>query len=500
MADSLLEELKQTGQLPSAPGVAVRIVELNQRDEIDFEELALLLGQDPVLAAKVVRTANSSMFGQTREVANLRQAALILGFRSVNMLALSFSLTNTMASQAKSGFDYRRYWTHALATTLGARLIAERTRPGLRDEAFLAGLLCEIGQLVLVQAVVDRYAPILEQWRNSSEPLCDIEEREFGFSHMDVGGDLLDHWGLPNAVCHAIGAHHQPEVLKAQTGDAHPLAEILHVATTCGKMLAGGDLKSGTDELRELGQRYFGFGPEECGQILEEIMGQLPEMAALLELDTDDPETLFEIRTKAMDLLVQESMALDQQVHSVTSEVQRLEEQQQDLERQATTDTLTGLHNRRFFDETLERALANARETGQHLGLLIADLDHFKSVNDEHGHHVGDELLRHVGRTILETVGTQGVACRYGGEEITVICPGVMREDLHTQAETIRAAVGALEIEIENGTLGRTVSIGACWVRQPRHHTPAELIEAADRELYAAKSAGRDRVRICEFD
>jgi diguanylate cyclase (GGDEF)-like protein len=190
-------------------------------------------------------------------------------------------------------------------------------------------------------------------------------------------------------------------------------------------------------------------------------------------------------------------MALDQQVHSVTSEVQRLQEQKQDLELRATTDPLMGLHNSRFFDETLERTLASAAETGQPLGLLIADLDHFKSVNDEHGHHVGDEFLRQVGLTILETVGTQEVACRYGGEEITVICPGVTRADLCTRAEAIRGAVGALEIEVENGTLGRSVSIGACWVRQPRHHTPSELIEAADRELYAAKSAGRDRVHVC---
>jgi len=171
---------------------------------------------------------------------------------------------------------------------------------------------------------------------------------------------------------------------------------------------------------------------------------------------------------------------------------------QSDLEARAETDSLTGLKNRGFFDHHLDAALAKVRGEGGTLGLLILDIDHFKRVNDSHGHPTGDELLRRTSAALRESVGEQGTCCRYGGEEFAVVCPGVNRESLLACAERVRAAIGAVRVEIPNGTLQCTTSVGGCVTGGQA--SPQELLERADRELYRAKAEGRDCCFVIALD
>jgi diguanylate cyclase (GGDEF)-like protein len=494
MPHALLDELKKRDKLPSAPGVALRILELNRRDDVKLDELAQVLSQDPALVAKVIKTANSSAFGVAREISNLRQAVMLLGQRSVNLLALSFSLTGKVAGQSNAAFDYRRFWTQAIATALAARIIASRTERALADECFLGGLLCDLGQLILAEAVPDRYSPVLGAWKGGGRELCALEEESLELSHMDVGGDVLASWGLPVDVCNAIGAHHAPERLEAQQGKAVRIARVLGLASTIAELLSGGALEAGVETLRADGARYLDLTPEACGEILQEVQEKLPEMATLLSVEIQTSDQLIEIRTQAMELLVRESMALNDQVREVTSQVQKLEAQKEDLELRATTDPLTGLRNRGFFDESLRSALAEAARRGRPLGLLLLDLDRFKSVNDGYGHAVGDELLRRVGNLVASSCRGDEVGCRYGGEEIAVIVPIQSLESLVDRAESLRGGIGAIEIATPKGPLRRTVSVGAVFVTLPRGHTALEVVETADRALYRAKSEGRNRV------
>ena len=125
------------------------------------------------------------------------------------------------------------------------------------------------------------------------------------------------------------------------------------------------------------------------------------------------------------------------------------------------------------------------------------DLDHYKTVNDDYGHQVGDELLREVGRALRECCKDEELACRYGGEEFVVVVPGANPSGLAERAEQIRVSIARIELEVPDGKLGRTASVGASLCPQvtPSHHAEA-LVRAADRELYRAKSEGRDRVCI----
>lgn len=168
------------------------------------------------------------------------------------------------------------------------------------------------------------------------------------------------------------------------------------------------------------------------------------------------------------------------------------------LRDQAIRDQLTGLYNRRYMEESLVREVHRAARAGTGLGVLMLDIDHFKRFNDEYGHPAGDLLLREVCVYLQEHVRGEDIACRYGGEEITLILPDVTTEEACARAEELRHGVHAVRVQHRGETLGGvTISIGVATL--PRHGSTAEaLLQAADAALYRAKTLGRDRVVVAE--
>jgi len=165
-----------------------------------------------------------------------------------------------------------------------------------------------------------------------------------------------------------------------------------------------------------------------------------------------------------------------------------------ELERLATTDALTGLGNRRLFDERFVAEVARAARSGEPLSLLVCDVDNFKRYNDRYGHPEGDACLAAVGRALDGIVRRPAdLAVRYGGEEFALVLPSTNEEGATRIAERVRSAVRALGIvHGDNDARGFvTVSVGSATVVGA--FTPKEIVELADRALYAAKEAGRDR-------
>ena len=170
------------------------------------------------------------------------------------------------------------------------------------------------------------------------------------------------------------------------------------------------------------------------------------------------------------------------------------------LQNQAIRDPHTGLYNRRYLEETLDRELHRSRRLKAPLGVVMMDLDHFKDFNDTCGPAAGDALLIALAHTITGEISTEDIACRYGGEEFLLVMPGASLEHTREQAEHLRQAVKALEVKYQDRFLkAPTISLGVAIF--PDHGTTSEeLIDAADAALYRAKKAGRDRVEVARFD
>ena len=167
------------------------------------------------------------------------------------------------------------------------------------------------------------------------------------------------------------------------------------------------------------------------------------------------------------------------------------------LRSQAIRDPLTGLFNRRYLEETMERELNRVKRQGISLGVIMMDLDHFKEYNDTFGHSAGDELLSALGILLKSQIRGEDIACRYGGEEFLLILPGASLEVALERAESLRQAVKEMH-QHHQGLKPTTLSLGVA-VYPDHGDTGLQLIQAADAALYRAKQAGRDRVMAAEY-
>jgi two-component system cell cycle response regulator len=166
------------------------------------------------------------------------------------------------------------------------------------------------------------------------------------------------------------------------------------------------------------------------------------------------------------------------------------------LQRVAALDPLTGVFNRRFGLQRLTEEFGRSVRSGDPLGVLMLDLDHFKAVNDTYGHLVGDRVLQAVVRSIRQVLRDGDVLLRYGGEEFLVLLPGAGREDLTKMAERVRHAIAEADITEAGQRIPVTASIGGSGIPDTKVTNPQELIGVADTALYAAKESGRDRCVI----
>jgi len=190
--------------------------------------------------------------------------------------------------------------------------------------------------------------------------------------------------------------------------------------------------------------------------------------------------------------------------HRLSSTIRELEANRKALAEQATTDSLTGLRNRRSFYEQANHELVVCRQHGEDLSVLLLDIDHFKKVNDTFGHHAGDEVLVTIARLLVELVRAdsgrrQGdIVARFGGEEFVVLLPVTNRLGAAVMAERIRAAIEAKVAVVDGRRIPVTASIGIATLAAEKVESIDQLLNTADRRLYLAKNAGRNRICVSD--
>jgi diguanylate cyclase len=225
--------------------------------------------------------------------------------------------------------------------------------------------------------------------------------------------------------------------------------------------------------------------------------GSMDDVGAKIA-ETTDPEELKKLITGVMSQtqkMMSENKSLEQKLQKSSSTMQELKSEMESVRKEAYTDGLTGIANRKKFDMEIETMMAEAREENQPLSLIIGDIDHFKSFNDTYGHQIGDQVLRLVARVFHDGVKGRDLPCRYGGEEFVIILPETSAENGQRVANSLREAVKAKEIR--NRTTGETlnsVTISMGIAELGANETLKEWIERADKALYRAKKLGRDRV------
>ncbi len=195
--------------LPTIPTVLARILQLVDAESASGKELIKVIENDQALTGKMLRLANSAFFGQTRKVATIPRAVVLLGFSTVRNLALGVKVWDALGTGiARNRLD--ELWAHAVTVAVATKAIAAQLRAGDPDEAFTAGLLHDVGRLVLAMRFREDY------WRavggaSEAGAVERTEATELGVDHAEVGGWILEAWSLPPSIVEAVRAHHAPE-------------------------------------------------------------------------------------------------------------------------------------------------------------------------------------------------------------------------------------------------------------------------------------------------
>lgn len=210
------EILRKIHNLPSLPTVVMELLASLDQEDMNIDALAQKITQDQALTAKTLRLANSSFYGMAHQVTTIREAIAILGFRTVRSLATTAALIGTLAGSTHSSFNATPFWRHAIATAVCARELAVHLNVN-PEHAYTAGLLHDIGRLVLVTQFQPNYEATMAHRTQHDCRLLDAEHAVLGVDHALVGHLLTQHWKFPEAMQQAVACHHSALVQDMQT-------------------------------------------------------------------------------------------------------------------------------------------------------------------------------------------------------------------------------------------------------------------------------------------
>lgn len=214
MSRDASELLRTVVDLPPFPAVAVRVMGLVNSDRTTAQDLAHVLSADQALTAKLLKLTNSAAAGSGRRVSTVREAVIVLGFKQVRQVAFVTSVINNFKQPgpADAGFDMDAFWFHSVAVGMTAEALARHSSLGNPEEAFTAGILHDVGRVVLRQTMPQEFREAVALHANRGVSLREAEVRTTGYSHDAVGQALGELWRFPEVISSAIGSHHDDEV------------------------------------------------------------------------------------------------------------------------------------------------------------------------------------------------------------------------------------------------------------------------------------------------
>ena len=492
MLDKLRNKLKLAVNFPSPPAVAQQIINLCQDPDIDVVKVATAMSKDPGLTAKVLRIANSPLYSKQRKSENLRQALVVLGLNAATTLALSFSLVGTYKSIKASGINYTRFWRRAILGAAAARAFGELKRLNGLEDIFLASLLQDIAVLAIDRVEPSFYRGLPPDATHAQLIAHEIDQ--LGVDHAAVGAWLLGFWKLPDSLCRTVEWSHAPATVGAETSIGL-CARCVALGSDCAEMLLGDRASGELTVLSANAEIWLGITAVELAEAMARIIAQIPEIERLFDTSLLESDACNAILEQARELLMIRNLQSIEQVTTLQKMTEHYEARTAELENKHRRDALTGVFNRGHLDEVLDTEFRSSVAGGWPLSVIFADLDRFKLVNDTYGHPVGDTVLMATANIILDVVRETDCVARYGGEEFIIIFPGLGSEAAKKIGERLLMRLRSSHHSVAGGTLIVTSSLGLAT-----HHpgapfaSAAQLLEAADRCVYAAKKAGRNRL------
>lgn len=209
--ETVRTKVRGLAKLSTLPFVAMRVMELVENPKTSASQLVELISTDQVLAARILKLANSAYYGFPRKISTLNLAIVVLGFNALRDLVLSISIIDRFWGDKKNELDLEQFWRHVLTVGRGAKLLAKYLNYPIVGEVFVAGLLHDIGYMIMLQQFPDDFIKVFAAAKEQKEDFHTLEDRLLSYNHQQLGAWLAEGWNLPPKLVESIKYHHRPE-------------------------------------------------------------------------------------------------------------------------------------------------------------------------------------------------------------------------------------------------------------------------------------------------
>jgi len=266
LKSQIIQDIKD---LPPMPQVVIKIQHLISNLNSDTKQLAEVIESDQSIAAKVLKMANSAFYGMSGKISSIHQASLLLGYRTLGEIVTMAGASRLLSGKMPGyGYDPQELWKHSLSVAFSSKLIAEMKRSSLIYEAHTAGLIHDVGKIVLDRYILENKRDIADYMSREEKTFLDAERYFFGFDHAGIASEICRSWHIPETITLAIRCHHQPS-----TSNGDELSYVLHLADYVATM--GGIGYDDDDILYEAekgAMDFVGLSQEEIGNMMPKVL------------------------------------------------------------------------------------------------------------------------------------------------------------------------------------------------------------------------------------
>lgn len=512
------------------PAVAMQVVELTNRPTIDVVALKECIQNDPALTTKILRVANSSLFGLPSKVRDLNQALTLIGSTRLKLMVLGFSLPDELLSNLDLDV-LKNYWRHALVKAVAAREISEMVWKMPGDEAFIAGLLQDVGMLALIQDLGRPYVAFLDRVWSGGGDLAALESSTLGFDHVILSARLLEAWGLSESLVHAVSQPFDVKRLMQLPDDEQALPQILHLSEIVAVFLSQdrGELLNG---LLHVGKQYHDLTIEQIDELIDSLENNVQPLAENLSV----PLTPVDYRNILMQAHAQLAGAADEVTEAVwstnhapamqdaslalTGAVQHLAavpDQQSapdphlvvraaEVESESPRRAPHGTAAKKATNDPgifghVTGAIAKCRKSRCPISLALIELDDYESLFLTCGLEGVFQTVDQLRSTLLVLLAGEGHLLEADDARFAVILENCDRQQGITLIRNLVQGVRRWSaIHASKSGSMRSISAGLATLSMPPNNFPTrDLIDSAQRCLDGAKSSGGDSVKSIDI-
>ena len=267
--------------IPALPATVVRVMQLIEDPLCSAAELARIIDMDPAMAAKILRLANSAFYGFRQKIGTTAQAVTLLGFATLKNALLSAAVFDLFQLSISTGFDMGGLWQHSIATATAAKLTAKRVRYPHAEKAYTAGLLHDVGKIIIARYLPTSLATVVRAVNDEQLAMYDAEQRILGLPHPGFGAWVLARWDMPAPLIEAVEFHHHP-TKAPHSFDLAGIVYIANILTHRAGIGCGGD--SLIREMDPLVPQYYGLNAAALQELEDELTFKRFEIEAFASL------------------------------------------------------------------------------------------------------------------------------------------------------------------------------------------------------------------------